>query len=272
MNLLKRALTGGLFGILVFGTIFAGKTTFLIFYLILMIMALLEFYRLAGNSGLKVQKFTAISASVVIFILFYGYSAGHLSAHWLPVVLLFPPVFMIKELYSKTEKPFSNLVWTLFGLIYIAVPLCMLNFLVFPGVIAGNRYIPDILAGILVLIMVNDTAAYLVGVPLGRHRLYERVSPKKSWEGTIGGGFAVLTVALFMNRFIPLLDTMTWLVIGMIVIIFGTYGDLVESLFKRGQGVKDSGNLLPGHGGILDRVDAWLFVIPAVWVYLNFIF
>jgi phosphatidate cytidylyltransferase len=271
MNFLKRALTGGLFGTLVFGTIFIGATAFLIFYLIIMIIALLEFYRLAGNNGLKIQKYTAIIFSIAIFFLFHGYSAGHIPVQQLSLIFLFPLVFMIKELYRKSERPFDNLVWTLFGHIYIVLPLSMLNFLVFPGEIAGYKYNPYLLAGILVLIMVNDTAAYLVGVPLGRHRLFKKVSPKKSWEGTIGGALAVLAAALFINRFVPLLETMNWLIIGSIVLVSGVYGDLVESLYKRGQGVKDSGSLLPGHGGILDRIDAWLFVIPAVWVYLNFI-
>jgi phosphatidate cytidylyltransferase len=270
MNLLQRAITGGLFGAMVFGTVFAGRIPFLIFYLTLLILALLEFYKLAENQGLQVQKYPALIASAGFFILLYGYSSSQIPLGWLSVMVLFPAVSMITELYRKKKNPFNNLVWTFYGIIYVTVPFCLLNLLVFPGT-HGSLYTPQILAGVFILIMVNDTAAYLVGVPLGRHRLFERVSPKKTWEGTIGGGITVLAAAFFMNRLFPMLGNTTWLIIAVLVSVFGVYGDLVESLFKRGLGVKDSGKMLPGHGGILDRVDSWFFVIPAVWVYLSFI-
>jgi len=117
--------------------------------------------------------------------------------------------------------------------------------------------------------MMYDTVAYLTGVPMGRHRLFERISPKKSWEGTIAGGITVIIGALLINRLFPVLDRTFWVVIALIVMVFGTFGDLTESLLKRSLGVKDSGKLLPGHGGVLDRLDAWFFVIPVALVYLS---
>lgn len=271
MNLFQRALTGGLFGVLVFGTLFAGSIAFLVFYFLLLILALLEFYKLAGENGLQVHKYSALLASGGLFVILFGYSAGYLHLRWLSLIFLFPPAVMIAELYRKGVSTLNNVAWTLYGIIYITIPISLMNLIVFPGEITGNVYTPQILAGVFMLIMINDTAAFLVGVPLGKRRLFESVSPKKSWEGTIGGGIAVLTAAGFMNRIFPLLDNTKWLATGLIVLVFGVYGDLVESHFKRGLGIKDTGKILPGHGGILDRIDAWVLVIPVVWVYLKLI-
>lgn len=271
-NLLQRSATGGLFVILVYGSLFAGSATFLIFYLALLIMGLLEFYRHLENEGLHIQKFTGLSASVLLFLFLFGYASGIISVKWLAILIIFPPVMMIRELYRKNEKPFTDLAATCFGIIYISVPVSLMNLLVFPGNSYNHQYEPGILAGILILIMLNDTFAFLVGVTLGRHRLFASVSPKKSWEGTAGGALIVLIASFFMNMLFPLPGEIHWLVTGMIVVVFGVYGDLVESLFKRSLGIKDSGKLLPGHGGVLDRADAWFFVIPVVWVYFNFIF
>lgn len=270
-DFLKRTITGGLFGVLIFGSLFAGSITFLMFYLGLMILALVEFCRLTDDKGIHIQKAAAFIVSSLFFLLIFGLSSGLIVMKWMSLIVIIPAVVMISELYRKKGRPFDNLVWTFYAIVYITLPLSLLNFLVFPGEIAAYRYTPHIVAGMFMLIMINDTVAYLVGVPLGRHRLFERISPKKSWEGTIGGAIAVLAAAFLMKTLFPLLDLKGWMGISVIVAILGVYGDLVESLFKRGIGVKDSGNMLPGHGGVLDRIDAWIFVIPAVWVYLNFI-
>ena len=125
--------------------------------------------------------------------------------------------------------------------------------------------------GIFILIWVNDTGAYLVGVNFGKHRLFERISPKKSWEGSIGGGLATLLVAFGCAYFSQELSLILWLAVGLIVAVVGGLGDLVESLFKRSIKVKDSGSMLPGHGGILDRFDAIFIVSPVVYVFLEFV-
>lgn len=270
-NLFQRTVTGGLFGIMVYGSLFAGRVTFLIFYLALMIFTLLEFYTHKGNTGLKVQKYSALAISVMLFLFTYGYVTGNLSPKWFSLFLLCPPLMMIRQLYRRDGNSFGGLAAAFYGFIYIAVPFSLLNFLVFPGHMQEGYY-PGLLAGILILIMLNDTAGFLVGVPLGRNRLFESISPKKSWEGTLGGVVCVIIAGLFMNYLFPVLSRADWLVVSAITVTFGIYGDLVESQLKRNLGIKDSGKLLPGHGGILDRVDAWLFVIPAVWVYINFIF
>ncbi len=270
-NFLKRALTGGFFGILVFGSLFAGSIYFLLFYNILMAVSLLEFYKMTGRKVNPVQKWFAVLASVLIFVILFGYLSGILSINWLPAIAVFPVVIMIVQLYGKRGESFKGLAWTFFGMIYVSLPLIMLNFLVFPGNIPYSGYYPDILAGVFILIMINDTAAYLVGVPFGRHRLFKSVSPKKSWEGFAGGAVFVIAASLVMHRIFPVPDVTGWFLIGLIVAVFGVYGDLVESMFKRSLDIKDSGSILPGHGGVLDRIDAWLFVIPLVWILMNFI-
>ena len=257
---------------MVFGALLWSSISFFVFYLVLLVLALLEFYRHKENEGIRIQKYAALCASIILFSLLFGYASGNISPKWLSLLLLFPPFMMIRELYRKDERSFDNLAATFYGIIYTVVPISLLNLIVFPGDISGSPYNPGIVIGIFILIMINDTVAYLVGVPFGNNRLFKSVSPKKSWEGTLGGGAAVIAAALFMTRLFPLLDRTNWLVVGVIVIVFGVYGDLVESLFKRRLGIKDSGKLLPGHGGVLDRIDAWLFVIPASWVYFNFIF
>lgn len=271
-NIVQRTITGGLFGILVFGSLFAGSIWFFSFYLILLVLALFEFFRLLEETGIAAQKYTAIIVSVLLFTLFFGYSSGFASPELLFLILLIPPLIMIFGLYRQDGGSFGSILWTFLGIIYVALPLSLLSLLVFPFWKSGYLYEPGVAAGVFIMIMLNDTVAYLVGVPLGRHRLFERVSPKKSWEGTIGGGIAVLAGSLFMSDLFPVLERINWIALAAIVVVFGTYGDLVESLLKRVAGIKDSGTLLPGHGGILDRVDAWFFVVPAVLVYLSLTF
>ena len=258
--------------IMVYGALLGGSISFLVFYLILLVLALMEFYKHKENEGFRVQKYAAFFTSILLFSLLFGYASGMISLKWLSLLMLSPPFMMIRELYRKEERAFENLAATFYGIIYIAVPISLLNLIVFHGDIGDIRYDPGIAIGIFIFIMINDTVAFLVGVPFGRNKLFESVSPKKSWEGTVGGGLAVMAVAFFITGLLPLLDRTNWLVVAVIVVVFGVYGDLVESLFKRRLGIKDSGKLLPGHGGILDRVDSWFFVIPIAWIYLNFIF
>ncbi len=271
-NFLQRTFTGGLFGILVYGSLFAGKYSFLVFYVALLIISLLEFYKLTGNMGVHVQKYFAVFTSVSLFVLLFGFSNGYFPLRWISVMVIFPVAMMIIELYRKKGKSFDNLAWTFYGIIYIAFPLSLLNLLVFfPGEVADYLYNPGIVAGVFILVMINDTVAYLIGTPFGRTRLFKRVSPNKSWEGTVGGALVVLPAAFLIQGLFPVAGIKEWLGIALIVSVFGVFGDLVESQFKRELDIKDSGSILPGHGGVLDRIDAWFFVIPAVWVFLNFI-
>ena len=168
---------------------------------------------------------------------------------------------LLVELFGTSKAPFQNIGYYAVGIFYIALPIAMLF-----DVASLSDYHPHRVMGILWLIWTNDTMAYLIGSQIGRRKLFERISPKKTWEGTIGGAICTVLMAWLISRYSPDFSTAQWLAVGAVVGIFGTLGDLVESMLKRSIGVKDSGTLLPGHGGLLDRFDSCLFVVGWVWV------
>ena len=156
---------------------------------------------------------------------------------------------------------------------YIALPFAPLNVLAFHTNVTGSasEYNPILPLSIFIFNWVNDTGAYCTGVLFGKHRLFERISPKKSWEGSIGGAVFCVIAAFVMAHFFPFLSLGVWVGLGLVIVVFGTWGDLTESLLKRTLGIKDSGNILPGHGGMLDRFDSSLMAIPAAVVYFYII-
>ena len=177
---------------------------------------------------------------------------------------------MVSELYLKKKNPLNNWAYAMFSQIYLALPFALLNVLAFHSdeTISVSQYNPILALSIFIFNWVNDTGAYCTGMLFGKHRLFERISPKKSWEGSIGGGVFSIIAAFVMAYFFPFMSTGVWVGLGLTIVVFGTWGDLSESLFKRYLGLKDSGNILPGHGGILDRFDSAILAIPAAVVYL----
>ena len=177
---------------------------------------------------------------------------------------------MITELYLKKKNPTGNWAYSMLSQLYVALPFALLNVLAFQnspetGSVTYNPILP---LSIFVFIWLSDTGAYCVGSLIGKHRLFERISPKKSWEGSIGGGAFSIASSLAFAHFFPFMSWWQWAGLATVVVIFGTWGDLTESLMKRQLGIKDSGNILPGHGGMLDRFDSALMAIPAAVVYL----
>ncbi len=190
---------------------------------------------------------------------------------------------LIFELFHKSTKPFQNTGLAVVGGFYTVFPFTLISglsspfflnavsgFTTFPLLTAYTHisFTPNIVAGILFLTWANDTGAYLVGSKIGKTPLFPRISPKKTWEGTVGGGILCLLTGFAIHRFLGVLSLTDWLIIGGIVAVFGTLGDLIESMLKRSVGVKDSGSFMPGHGGFLDRFDAFLFALPFVFLYL----
>lgn len=271
-----RALTGAVFVIVLVGCILWRFESFGLLFTIITSLGLWEFYTLAQKNSAQPQRVYGTIAGTLIFLI------THLSAYtWQKTIsLLILPLFFlvfIIELYRKKEQPFLNIAYTILGLIYVALPFSLWNFLIYiphGGFAGGGCMEPEVyswhlLLGYFLLMWTSDTGAYLSGKAFGKHKLFERISPKKTWEGTIGGAIMCLAVAFTFSCFPHIwgLNLFHWIVIALIIVIAGNLGDLSESMFKRSINVKDSGTILPGHGGILDRFDAVLISTPFVFVY-----
>jgi phosphatidate cytidylyltransferase len=249
------------------GSILAGKYFYATLFLVVTLLTLYEFFRLYEGTSYPAPKIAGMAAGSLIFIISFLFFSGLAGIELFSLIIPFALFLFIMEIYSKKENPFLSLSVTIFGLMYIAVPYSLSAYLVFPGA-THHPYTPGILLGLLILVWLNDTGAYVFGMLFGKHRLFERISPKKSWEGAIGGTMVTIVLGVWMNFFVPSLSRIDWIVLSIMVSVFGVYGDLFESLLKRIAGVKDSGTLMPGHGGILDRMDSILFIIPASVAYL----
>lgn len=171
---------------------------------------------------------------------------------------------LLLELYLHAERPFPNVGNYLLGLLYVGMPLTLLIQIAY----WTGDYGPHRVFGLMWLVWTNDTAAYLIGSQVGKNKLFPRISPKKTWEGTIAGAVCTLLMAWGLSYLIQEYSLQQWLAMALVAAIMGTLGDLVESMLKRSVGVKDSGSLFPGHGGFLDRFDAFLFVQPFAWAAL----
>jgi len=266
-NLTQRIITGllGSAGIIA-GVCYSEWTYFAIFFIICL-FALLEFYKLAGLDGLVPQKTFGTICGVFVYCLSF-----FIEQHTLPTkyyILIFPLVsfvYMIK-LYKKFErKPFTNIAFTFLGIFYVAVPFSLLNIAAFEN---DGSYNYQIIFGCLFILWASDTGAYFAGTYLGKRKLFERISPKKSWEGFIGGALLALIFAYGLAQYFHTLSLMQWMIVGVIIIVGGTFGDLIESLLKRSIEIKDSSNSLPGHGGFLDRFDGLLISAPFIVTYLE---
>ena len=227
------------------------------------------------RKDVNVNQMISTVAGVYLFLAMAGYNSGMTPAAVFIPYLVTLIYLMVAELYLKQPDPVNDWAYTMMSQLYIALPFSMLSVLAFQSDDTGIHYTWMVPLSVFVFLWINDTGAYLCGSLLGRHKLFPRISPGKSWEGSIGGGVLVVLVALLVWYLSeqyeenPLgLSAIEWAGLGLTVVIFGTWGDLVESLFKRTLGIKDSGNILPGHGGMLDRFDSSLMAIPAAVVYL----
>ena len=277
-NLITRSITGVIFVAAIVVCFMRPEAMILLFALVTGLTVWEYTGIVNGIENVCVNRFLATVAAVYFFLGMAGFCAGIVpSAVFIPYLLTVVYMF-ISELYTKAPNPINNWAYTMLSQMYIALPFAMVNVLAFRGV--GNGVVYNYLAplSIFVFLWTNDTGAYLSGSLFGKHKLFPRVSPGKSWEGSIGGGLLVLLVSALVGMYqnsdmhetaTELLLTMPqWMGLGLVVVFFGTWGDLVESLFKRTIGIKDSGNILPGHGGMLDRFDSSLMAFPAAVIYL----
>jgi len=265
-NLVLRTVSGIIFLILIIGSLLLGKYAFGALFMIVVLLSLAEFYDLMGFQNRRVTA-GGLLAGGGIFILAFLAAARIIEMQYLALSILFPVISLMSILYSQRKDALRDVAIVWLGVLYIAVPVSVMNFLVFPAE-NGFLYTHRIFLGILILVWINDTGAYITGTTLGKHKLFPRISPKKSWEGFAGGTLLTLVAAIWMNKIMGMLSVHDWMILAVIVCVMGVYGDLVESLIKRNVNRKDSGDLMPGHGGVLDRFDSLLFVIPAALIYL----
>jgi phosphatidate cytidylyltransferase len=268
-NLIKRTLSGSLFVLIIVGAILINEYIFAAIFALICGFSLQEFHKITNNqTDINVNKWIAVIGGILLFTCSYLYASNKLTQTVFLLYGFYLMLVLISELYRQKKNPIHNWAYFILGQLIIALPFSLLNFILYI-----NDYQPLLLLSIFITIWVNDTGAYITGVTFGKHRLFERISPKKSWEGFVGGAFFALVSGYVFSLIIPLqISLFNWIVISEIIVIFGTYGDLIESLMKRTIGVKDSGNIMPGHGGLLDRFDSMLLVAPAVFIYLSLLF
>jgi phosphatidate cytidylyltransferase len=263
----ERALTAIVFAAAMIGGILGGRLAFQALFSVVGLGILWEFFSLTmpSESTFKRGFYTFLAMSPWWLI-----NTWWSPFDWLPVFVSL--IFLVELFDKKSGQPFAQVGQFCLGIFYIAVPLALLKIMSIRLENAGSTnwiYVPQRVIGLLILTWSSDTFAYLVGSFIGKTPLFPRISPKKTWEGTIGAGILTVGLGWVLHHFFGEWTLAQWLVLGAAAAIFGTLGDLVESMLKRSVGVKDSGTLLPGHGGLLDRFDAFIFFLPWAWLVLK---
>lgn len=271
--MLTRAITGALFILTILSGVYFGKYSTFILFLIIVVLGVDESFSIVKKvKTIQPIQFWGILVGLVSFVLLALIAQDAINRKY--IVILVPILFLtfIIELYRKKEHPFINIAYTLLSTLYVVIPFAMLYHLGFyQSGLFQEEFSYQIIIGFFLMLWANDTGAYLAGRYFGKHKLFERISPKKTWEGSIGGGILALVFGYLISLFYHDLELIQWLIVGFIIVGFGGIGDLVESMLKRSIGVKDSGTILPGHGGILDRFDGLLISVPFVYFYLHII-
>ena len=275
-NMTVRAFTGVLF-VTIMVTCFFHPVAMVFLFALITCLSLWEYSGLVNNiEDVTINRFISTVAGVYLFLAISAVNSGFVqtNAVFMPYLLTIIYLF-VSELYTKNKNAVHDLSYTMLGQMYVALPLSIINVLAFRTATDGNIHFYYLLPlSVFIFLWTSDTGAYCVGSLFGKHKLFPRISPAKSWEGSIGGGVLVLVAAFLVSLLdqnhgnLSGLNTLQWLGLGLVVTVFGTWGDLVESLIKRTLGIKDSGTILPGHGGMLDRFDSSLLAIPASAVYI----
>ncbi len=265
-NFGQRTLTGILFVLIIVGGIIFNPISFFLVFFIISILGMIEMHQMVKSDGTNPSFFLTLLCGSFVYVssslVFSGVSQPKLFYLFIPIVL---SVFIV-ELFRKEENPIRNIGATFLIVLMVTVPFALLQKIAFLNGYYNFRT-PLI---IFVLVWLNDTGAYLFGVTIGKHKMFARISPKKSWEGTFGGLLVTLLGAGEIFLLWPAMSLTKWLILGVLVSVFAVFGDLSESMLKRSFNIKDSGNLLPGHGGVLDRFDSILFVIPITLFFISY--
>lgn len=274
-NFIVRAITGTLF-VAAIVVCFINPTAMTLLFALITGLTVWEFTGLVNmREGIDTNRMISTVAGVYFFIAMVGFCSALTPPTVFIPYLITLIYLLVAELYTKNPDPIGTWAYTMMSQLYIALPFSMLGVLAFRATPEGTVYTYLMPLSVFVFLWINDTGAYCCGSLLGRHKLFPRISPGKSWEGSIGGAVFVAAAAVLIWHLTELygvndlqLNVAEWVGLGLVVTVFGTWGDLVESLFKRTLGIKDSGKILPGHGGMLDRFDSSLLALPATVVYL----
>lgn len=263
-NTLTRTLSGSVYILIIIGSLLWHPAILGIVSLLFNILALLEIERIGQKMGVNGTPFWIIINSVFLLFALVIIDVGILPFAWLALLLILPLWYFIGELFARRENPVLHVAFINFGTFYITLPLVLLNLI---QLYSRQQEIPFALA-MFIMIWTNDTFAYLSGMAFGKHKMFERISPKKTWEGFAGGILTVLAAAFIFHYFFPASSLIQWFVFGLLTALAAVMGDFMESFLKRTAGVKDSGNIMPGHGGLLDRIDSLLLASPVIFIYL----
>ena len=266
-NFIIRTLSGIVMVATLIGATLFSKLTFVLLLLAITLGGEWEFYRLAKKAGTSPQRFVGMLAGTMMIVA--AAAALHeimaITAVLMVAFMILIPMPLIFELYRKSATPMANVGITYAGVIYVALPMALLTF--FPMMLGNGEWKPWSVILYIFIIWANDVFAYLFGITLGKHRLFERISPKKSWEGFFGGLLGAMAMGFVAAKVLDA-NVALWIGLALIAAITGVFGDLVESMLKRSVDVKDSGSFIPGHGGWLDRFDALIFSVPFAFIYL----
>jgi phosphatidate cytidylyltransferase len=266
-NLAQRVITAIIGATIVVGSSLYSEWAYFGVFAIIQMFTQMEFYKLSGLDGMLPLKSFGTFLGLVIFVFTFLEEMKVIPIEY--YFLVFPLVSMIFfiKLYRKSDKkPFTGIAFTILGVFYVAIPYALLTVAAFS---VDNTFHYEIVVGCLFILWASDSGAYFAGTKFGKTKLFERVSPKKSWEGSLGGAATAVVVTYIMSGYFTILPQWQWFCIAAIIIIAGTYGDLIESLFKRSIAIKDSGRGLPGHGGFMDRFDGLLLSTPFIVAFLK---
>ncbi len=266
-NLTIRFIAGFVFSGLVIGSALLGTVVLGIVFLVFSTVGLYEFYTLCSlKQHTKPRKWSGLMLGIAAYLLLFFYYNGYLdpSITWLLAAIAF--IFFCSELIRLDQNIMTDLSATIMGWVYVIFPFALVNKLA--NITGEFNY--ELPIGFFLILWANDSGAYFIGKFLGKTKLYEKVSPNKTWEGLFGGIVFAFVVAYFVSNYFHSVTLQVWIIISLIISIFGNLGDLFESQFKRSVGAKDSGNFIPGHGGVLDRFDGLLIALPITVCYLVF--
>lgn len=275
-NLLRRTLTGAWLVIFILGGFWLHPVSFLLTGLVLLAGSQAEYCIIVKKSGIRLQVIPAVLTGASLYIISSLVACGLLPARYFLLLIPVMLIIMIIELYRKEQNPFDSLAHTFFSVLYTALPFSLFPFAAFSksgleSLLSHHQasFSPGLIIGFFLLLWTNDTGAYLTGITFGRHRLMERISPKKTWEGFFGGALLAVIAAWLLSGWLGIIGSGGWIIVALLISITGTYGDLIESMLKRSLGIKDSGSVLPGHGGFLDRFDSTIIAFPMVFLFIS---